>query len=392
MTNTFDTSTRTLERPGATEQPPFRGHDAGPSSSAPEGSRSRVATAVIAAAVSAVVTGGIVSWTDEPAATPTPRGEPAVAVNDPGEGVGNDPGGAMTVSEVAADVAPSVAGVEILSGPGGRQVGEGSAVIYRSDGYLVTNNHVVEGAGAVEVTLADGTTHPAEVVGTDPTSDLAVLKVDATGLPAATFADSAPTVGDTAVAIGSPFGLEGSVTSGIVSALDRTLSGGANTMVGMVQTDAPINPGNSGGALVDDRGRVIGINTAILSRSGSSAGIGFAVPATTATSVADQLIEDGQVRWARLGVNGQDVDARVAEAYGLTIDRGALIVRVEPGSAAHDAGLQDGDIVTAVAGEQVSSMVDLAAAIRGYQPGDQVRLTIVRDGQELAIPVTLGTY
>ncbi|MBW3561196.1 MAG: PDZ domain-containing protein [Actinobacteria bacterium] len=203
---------------------------------------------------------------------------------------------------------------------------------------------------------------------------------------------SAPTVGDTAVAIGSPFGLEGSVTSGIVSALDRTLSGGANTMVGMVQTDAPINPGNSGGALVDDRGRVIGINTAILSRSGSSAGIGFAVPATTATSVADQLIEDGQVRWARLGINGQEVDARVAEAYGLTIDRGALIVRVEPGSAAHDAGLQDGDIVTAVDGEQVSSMVDLAAAIRGYQPGDQVRLTIVRDGQEVAIPVTLGTY
>ncbi|MBW3561195.1 MAG: S1C family serine protease [Actinobacteria bacterium] len=188
MTNTSHTSTPTLERPEATEQPPFRGHDAGPPSRAPEGSRSRVATAVIAAAVSAVVTGGIASWTDEPAATPTPRGEPAVAVNDPAEGVGNDPGGLMTVSEVAADVAPSVAGVEILSGPGGRQVGEGSAVIYRSDGYLVTNNHVVEGAGAVEVTLADGTTHPAEVVGTDPTSDLAVLKVDATGLPAATFA------------------------------------------------------------------------------------------------------------------------------------------------------------------------------------------------------------
>lgn len=389
MTNTFHTSTPTLERPETTEPRHDPGLGTERRNDRRDGLRSRATTAIIASAVSAVVTGGIVGWTDGPATAPVPEGQPAAPVND---GSRTDLGTGMTVSEIAATVAPSVAGVEILSGPGGRQVGEGSAVIYRSDGYLVTNNHVVEGAGAVEVTLADGTTHAADVVGTDPTSDLAVLKVDATGLPAATFADSAPAVGDTAVAIGSPFGLEGSVTSGIVSALDRTLSGGANTMVGMVQTDAPINPGNSGGALVDDRGRVIGINTAILSRSGSSAGIGFAVPATTATSVADQLIEDGRVRWARLGVNGQDVDARVAEAYALAIDRGALIVRVEPDSAAHDAGLQDGDIVTAVDGEQVSSMVDLAAAIRGHQPGDQVRLTIVRDGEELSVAVTLGTY
>jgi S1-C subfamily serine protease len=296
------------------------------------------------------------------------------------------------VTDIATAVAPSVAAVEIRApgGPRGEAVtGQGSAVIIDEAGLLATNAHVVDGAGAITVRLADGSRYEAELVGVDPTTDLAVLAVDATGLPAATLADDLPAVGATAVAIGSPFGLEGSVTAGIVSALDRTLSGRGGTLTGLIQTDAAINPGNSGGALVDARGRVIGINTAILSGSGTNGGVGFAVPAPVVQDITEQLIATGTVRRAVLGVAGQDVDPQVAAAYGLEAESGALLLRIEPGSSADEAGLEPGDLVTAVDGAAISSMAELAIAIREREPGDELRLEVVRGGETRELTATL---
>ena len=306
--------------------------------------------------------------------------------------------GTLSVAEVAATVSPSVASVEVTvtqqAGPFGQTAtgtATGSAVILAADGYLLTNNHVVDGASDVTVTLADGSTWTATIVGTDPTSDLAVLHIDVDGLPAATFADDLPAVGEIAVAIGSPFGLDGSVTAGIISGLDRTLSDGTGTLTGLVQTDAAINPGNSGGALVDDQGRIIGINTAIYSESGANDGVGFAVPATTAVAVAEQLITSGEVTWPVLGVAGQDVDEGVAAAYDLSASSGALVTQVTPGSGAEQAGLLAGDIVVGIDGVDVAGMTDLAAAVRTHAIGEAVVLTVVRQDAEVTLTVTLGS-
>jgi putative serine protease PepD len=351
--------------------------------------RSLAATALVAAVVSAgvavpvtlAVTGGteVEVAAADPAATPVARPAPA--------------GEALSVAEVAEAVAPSVARVDVASARG---QGSGSAVVYRADGYLLTNDHVVAGAEEVAVTLPDGSRLRAEVVGGDAQTDLAVLKVDPAdlpggALPAAAFAGSAPRIGETAVAIGSPFELDGSVTAGIVSGLGRSIPG--TPLADLIQTDAPINPGNSGGALVNDRGEVIGINTAILPASPTSRGnigIGFAIPVTTATHLADQLISDGFIRHAQLGVQGQDVDPRVAELYGLGAREGALLVKVAPGTAADAAGLLRGDIVTAVDGEPVAAMTELAAQIRRRSPGDAMTLTVVRAGEEREVEATLG--
>jgi S1-C subfamily serine protease len=347
--------------------------------------RHTVTVAVTAALVSAVVAGlvvGVGTGAGDPAATDGTRQAPVAAAR----------GGSVTatdVSEVAARVSPSVASVTV-GGAGGTATGTGSAVIVTEDGHLVTNDHVVAGATSVQVTLADGSSYDAEVVGTDPTSDLALIDVDATGLPAASFADELPDVGAVAVAIGTPFGFDGSVTAGIVSAVDRTLEGGDATLTGMLQTDAAINPGNSGGALTDADGRIIGINTAIFSTTGANDGLGFAVPATTVTAVVDQLAAGGSVSWPVLGINGQDVDPTLAEAYGLGTDDGALVVAVVPGSGADRAGLLAGDIVTAIDGAPVTSMSDLAATVRGEPVGGEVEVTVVRDGEELPLQVTLG--
>lgn len=301
-------------------------------------------------------------------------------------------GTSLSPVELAEAVAPAVADVTV-TGPGRsagpRETATGSAVVFRADGYLLTNAHVVADADTVAVQLADGSSHDAEVVGTDAASDLAVLRIDADDLPTPEFADSPPEVGAATLAIGSPFGLEGTVTSGIVSALDRTLAGPSSTLTGLVQTDAAINPGNSGGALVDEQGQVIGINTAIYSRSGANDGVGFAVPSPTARDVAQQLIETGEVTWASLGVVGGDVDATVADAYDLPVDRGALLVEVAGGSAADVAGLQPGDIVVAAGGAATDSMADLATAIRAREPGDELRLELLRDGDRREVTAEL---
>jgi S1-C subfamily serine protease len=288
---------------------------------------------------------------------------------------------------IARAVSPSVARVDVTT-PQGRA--EGSAVIYRSDGYLISNNHVVEQANEVSVTLPDGTSAPARIVGTDPATDIAVLKIAATGLPAARLAGTAPQVGDRVLAVGSPFGLAGTVTEGIISARGRTVDTPNAPLTNMLQTDAAINPGNSGGALVNDRGQVVGINTAILSPSGANNGIGFAIPIGYARRIADQLIAHGSVQHGYLGVAGQTVDPQIAQTYRLGIDHGALVVQVQPGSPAASAGLRQGDIITALDGHAVTGMEDLAGALVRHQPGDRVELTVHRDSGQVHLHITLA--
>ena len=308
------------------------------------------------------------------------------------------------VAQVAAAVGPSVVQINVevsQQTPLGTQQGEGlgSGVIYREDGYIITNDHVVRGASDIEVAFADGETAPAELVGADPTSEIAVLKVRRDDLPAAPFkTDEPPIVGQLAVAIGSPAGFEATVTSGIVSAVGREfpaeLTGGGNAasaLSDLIQTDAAISPGNSGGALVDRDGNIIGINVAYLPPAETGAvNLGFAVPADTAVSVADQLIETGEVTTPYLGVGTADLTPEIAERFDLPVDSGALVQTVEPGSGAEAAGVIENDVITALEGTSVASYGDLFGALRDYQPGDTVGLTVVRNGNERTLDVTLG--
>ncbi len=295
---------------------------------------------------------------------------------------------ASPISAIAKQVAPSVARVDVLSQAG---AGSGSAVVYRAGGILVTNAHVVRTAEQVSVTLPGGERMDAEVVGVDPSSDLAVLEVDAENLPVPAWAsaDESPEIGSTAVAIGSPYGLDGSVTSGIISALGRTLPSPQGVLVDLIQTDAAVNPGNSGGALVDGQGRVVGINTAITSSSGGNQGVGFAVPSTTVTRVADQLLETGEVRMGYLGIVGQTVEPDTAELYDLPAETGAVISDLAPDGPAVDAGLERGDIIVAIDGTEITSMADLAGRIQQHSPGDEVELELYRQDENLTLTVTL---
>jgi len=308
------------------------------------------------------------------------------------------------VARVAAQVGPSVVQVNVEAvqqTPLGSQRGEGvgSGVIYREDGYIVTNNHVVEGASEVDVAFADGTTERAEVVGADPYSEIAVLRVDRGGLPAADFNEEDLLVGQLAVAIGSPSGFESTVTSGIVSAVGREfppeLTGGdeeaTRALVDLVQTDAAISPGSSGGALANRDGEIIGINVAYLPPSETGAvNLGFAIPSDTATSIADQLIETGEVSTPYLGVVTTDLSPEDAERFGLQMDSGALVERVESGSGAAEAGVRRGDVITALGDSEIRGYGDLLGALRDYEPGDTARLTVFRGGDERTLSVTLG--
>ncbi|MFO7777511.1 MAG: trypsin-like peptidase domain-containing protein [Nitriliruptoraceae bacterium] len=307
---------------------------------------------------------------------------------DPGSGTDDLVAGASPITAIAQQVSPSVARVDVQSAAG---AGSGSSVVYRADGLLVTNAHVVGTSDQARVTLPDGSRMDAEVVGADPSSDVAVLRVDAENLPVPAWAadDDGLRIGETAVAIGSPFGLDGSVTSGIISALGRTLPSQQGVLIDLIQTDAAVNPGNSGGALVDGEGRVIGLNTAIATRSGGSQGIGFAIPSSTVINVADQLIETGEVELGYLGVVGQTVDADIAELYDLPSDSGAVIMELDPDGPAAQAGLETGDLVVAIDGEEVSTMAELAGRIQQRRPGDDVEVEVLRDGEESSVTVTL---
>ncbi len=310
-----------------------------------------------------------------------------------------NPETATTATAAAAKAAPSVVTLYVQ---GGGESGSGSGVVLTEDGFVLTNNHVVDvggGSPQVQVRTADGTLYDAEVVGTEPGTDLAVVRLqDAAGLTPATFADSDEVqVGDVAVAIGAPLGLTNTVTDGIVSATNRAVQLGRQgedaTVIDAIQTDAAINPGNSGGALVNGAGEVIGINTAIATVAGSlpgseqsgNIGVGFAIPSNAAERIATELIETGQARRALLGVS-----ARTEAAQGSAIGAGARVVSVEPGSAAADAGLEPGDVITALDDRPITTSTELTAAVRSETPGEQIQVTVRRGDQSRTIEVTLG--
>jgi S1-C subfamily serine protease len=301
-----------------------------------------------------------------PAAEGNPNGQPSAAEVVPGE---------EPVADVADLILPSVVQIQTDSGVG-------SGVIYDSNGLILTAAHVVAGSQTVTVRFNDGEQTEGTVVGGTSGADVAVVKVDRTGLPAATLAlDDELRVGQMAVAVGSPWGLQGTVTAGIISAINQSVPSGT-TARSLIQTDAAINPGNSGGPLVDREGRVIGINVSIFSLSGANDGVGFAVPIDVAHDIAQRVVNGESIESAFLGVMGEDATSGQA---------GAVITDVTQGTAADKAGIVPGDLVTAVDGVGVQGMADLAAQVQAHQPGDTVEIVVVRNGQETTLTVTFGT-
>lgn len=268
--------------------------------------------------------------------------------------------------------------------------GLGSGVVIDADkGYIVTNNHVIQDANDIEVRLKDGRTFKAKKLGADPESDIALLQIEAKKLVQIPLADSDKTrVGDFAVAIGNPFGLEQTVTSGIISALGRG-GLGIEGLEDFIQTDAAINSGNSGGALVNLRGELIGINTAILGPNGGNIGIGFAIPANMMKNLVDQIIEHGEIRRGSLGIRGGDVNADLTEAMNLSVSRGAFVNEVIPDSAAEKAGLKSGDVIVSMNDNKISSFLELRAKVGTLGAGREAKLGILRDGKERTVTVTL---
>jgi S1-C subfamily serine protease len=326
--------------------------------------------AVLAAALGvAAFFGGRWSGGGSPAATIAASGSVSEVVT-PTVGTSSEP-----VADVAAALAPSVVQLQT-------DTGLGSGVIYDSNGYIVTAGHVIEGATRVTVRLADGNQMDGTVLGVDAGTDVGVVKIEASGLPAAAMApDATLRVGQMAIAIGSPWGLDQTVTAGVISSIQRSVPGSDGVVRNMIQTDAPINPGSSGGALADRSGRVIGISDSIFSQSGGNEGVGFAIPIKTAMVVARQLAAGQQVKVAFLGVGGTEPTSGPA---------GALVTEVVPGSAAEAAGLQVNDLVTSYNGEAVLSFIDLAGDVRSSQPGDTATLTVIRAGQTITVEVVLG--
>lgn len=266
----------------------------------------------------------------------------------------------------------------------------GSGVIVSAQGLILTNNHVVAAADEIEIALSDGRKMSAKVVGTDPETDLALIKIDADNLPAITFASSDKLdVGDVVLAIGNPFGVGQTVTQGIVSALGRNHLG-INTFENFIQTDASINPGNSGGALVDTNGNLVGINSAIYSRSGGSMGIGFAIPATLARQVMDQIVTQGNVTRGWIGIEAQDITPELAESFRLETSQGALIAGVLLNSPAAKAGLRPGDILLSIEGKPITDTGTMLNLIAALAPNQKATLKIVRADKTINVPVVIG--
>ncbi|MDR2625951.1 MAG: Do family serine endopeptidase [Zoogloeaceae bacterium] len=268
--------------------------------------------------------------------------------------------------------------------------GLGSGVIVSPDGYILTNFHVIDAADQIEVALADGRKLKAKVVGSDPESDLAVIRVEADDLPAITFGHMNDVrVGDMVLAIGNPFGVGQTVTMGIVSALGRTHLG-INTFENFIQTDAAINPGNSGGALVDARGTLVGINTAIYSRTGGSLGIGFAIPVSSARLIMEQIIQNGEVIRGWIGVEAQEITPELAESFGLPDVSGALIANVVRGSPADQARIQSGDVLLAVGGRDIRDPQEMLDAIAALKPGEESAFRLRRARNLIEVTVKIG--
>ncbi len=275
--------------------------------------------------------------------------------------------------------------------PSQRATGLGSGVIISPRGYVLTNHHVVEAADEIEVGLANGKKLRARLVGSDPESDLAVLQIQAEGLPVITFGDDQGLrLGDIVLAIGNPLGVGQTVTMGIVSGLHRT-GLGINTFENFIQTDAAINQGNSGGALIDAAGNLVGINTAILSQTGGSIGIGFAIPASTARSVTESIIAKGSVVRGWIGVEAQEITRELAESFKLPGTEGALIANVIAGGPAARAGVKSGDVLRAVDGKRVGNPGEMLNLVAALAPGQSSKLTLWRAGQELVLTIEVGT-
>lgn len=322
-----------------------------------------------------------------------------------------DGGDAQLAEAVAQKVLPSVVNIDVYteqrsSGLLGTYssnnssetiAGLGSGVIISKDGYILTNDHVVEGAARLSVTLSSGNKYEAKLVGSDPSSDLAVIKIDASEELAAVQIGSSSdlTVGEWVMTAGSPYGLEQSVATGIVSAVNRSsvLEGASGTAyyTNMIQTDAAINPGNSGGALVDSQGALIGINTMIQSSSGQYSGVGFAIPVDYAMGIAEQIIDGKTPTHAQLGITTTSVNERTARLYGLKVNEGALVTSVNAGSGAESAGLQQGDVITKANGTTITSATELILAVRSVNPGDSIEIEYNRDGAVQTASVTLGS-
>lgn len=305
--------------------------------------------------------------------------------------------------QVAKKVLPTVVSIQVtgatavnpFTGQESSAASSGSGVIIRSDGYILTNNHVIEAGQSVQVT-AGTETYDAKVVGSDPSTDLAVLKIEATSLPAIKIGSSSNLeVGSYVMAVGSPFGLEKSVSTGIISGLGRSnLLEGASSItayINLIQTDAAINPGNSGGALVDAAGQLIGINTLISSTSGSSAGVGFAIPVDSAMDIANQLIDSGKASHPFLGVSTQSVNEASAKQYGLPVNAGAYVVYTSPDSPAEKAGLTRGDIIVKIGNQDIDTTEDVFTAVRSGKAGEKVTIEYYRSNEKKSVEVTLGS-
>ena len=270
------------------------------------------------------------------------------------------------------------------------RVGSGSGVIIREDGYIVTNNHVIEGATKIEVTLNNNQTYPATLVGTDPATDVALLKIEADGLPIIPFGDSDKLrLGEWVIAIGSPYDLRSTITAGIVSAKGRSMpSNGEYKIESFIQTDAAVNPGNSGGALVDKAGNLVGINTAIISQTGSYSGYSFAVPSNIVKKIAYDLMDFGSVKRAVLGISMKPIDDKIAEELKLSSRNGVYIDEVSKSGAADQAGIKAGDVLIAIDSMKITTPASVQETVSRFSPGDQAVLTVIRDGKELKFDVT----
>ena len=271
------------------------------------------------------------------------------------------------------------------------RVGSGSGVIIREDGYIVTNNHVIDGATRIEVTLNNNQTYPATLVGTDPATDVALLKIEASGLPIIPFGDSDKLrLGEWVIAIGSPYDLRSTITAGIVSAKGRSMPNytGEFKIESFIQTDAAVNPGNSGGALVDKAGNLVGINTAIISQTGSYAGYSFAVPSNIVKKIAYDLMDFGSVKRAVLGISMKPIDDKIADDLKLSSRNGVYISEVSKSGAADKAGVKAGDVLIAIDSTKITTPASVQEAVSRFSPGDNAVLTVIRDGKELSLDVT----
>lgn len=351
------------------------------------------AAGVLAAALTACTAGS-----SSDGANPAPSAKPVVASSaapstgtSAGSSAGSGAAAGATFGDIpgiVAKVQPSVVTVFVTTAKGS---GLGSGVVWKSDGSIITNDHVAGDATSIQVAFADGKRVAATLVATDPNTDIAVIKADRAGLPVAEFDTNIPPVGTLAIAMGSPLGFEESVTAGIISGTNREIPGGGAALVGLIQTDAPISPGNSGGALVGPNAKVVGINDAYLPPQQTGAvSIGFAIPAATALDAAEQLVATGRVERPYLGVSLQPLTPQIAQQLGVQTQSGVVVIDVPDGGPASAAGVQPGDVITALAGKEIADVQDIFAGLRRQKVGDEVAVTILRDGASSEITLTLG--